>query len=242
MPKEKTGEKQEQKEKPIKESTYKYDMDHNFEEDTTITYPDASEGDNHLVKLPFRTTDLQPHISCRTVYHHYTDHHLAYYKRHKEFLKEHPEFNTVPLKKFIYSNVNSPEMKNAVTNATLLMNHNYYWESMKPKGGIKSEKESELTKEVIKTFDSVNKFKKIFITKAMAIGIGWMWLYKTDKELKILRTDYLKSAPANYQPLFAIDVWEHAYYLDYGSLRLGYLQNFLNHLVNWDFAEANFMK
>ncbi len=114
---------------------------------------------------------------------------------------------------------------------------------MKPNGGIVSAKESKLTKAVVDSFGSVNTFKKKFIAKAMKIGIGWIWLFKTDKGIEIVRTDYTTSLlPSNFKPLLVIDVWEHAYYIDYGNYRHKYIDNYLNHLVNWDFAEANFIK
>ncbi len=239
MKKKKSNVTQKKENKIPKESAYKYNLAHDNKPDTVITYPATAKNDNRLVKLPYSVHDLEPHISHRTVYHHYSDHHLSYYKKLKTFLQAHPEYKDAPLEKLMSLNGSSPEIKAAVINSILLNNHNYYWLSMKKGGGIGHEKTSELTKRIIDVFGSVMRFKKTFTARAMKIGIGWIWLIKTKNGLEVIRTDYTKTPiPSIHTPLFAIDVWEHAYYVDYGNLRYKYIENYLNHLVNWDFAEA----
>ncbi len=227
-------------EKPPKESTYKFDLEHHTCSDSTLVYPVGAEKDKRLVMLPYPLNALKPYLSQRAVYHHYHDHHMGYYKKVKAFCQAHKEYEQLSLDKLISIKSNNPEIKNGVINATLLRNHNFYWQSMKPGGGIVSEEKSKLTKKVIESFGSVVQFKKKFISKAMKIGIGWIWLFDIGNELKIARTDYITTPPSHYKPLIAIDVWEHAYYVDYGNFRQKYVENYLNHMVNWEFAEANF--
>ena len=121
----------------------------------------------------------------------------------------------------------------------LLWNHNFYWQSMKPKGGINPK--GDLTKKVIESFGSVEKFKQKFIDRAIEIGVGWVWLAKAEDKLQVVRTTYHDGLiTSKYKPLLTIDVWEHAYYMDYGADRKKYVEDYLNHIANWDFAEANF--
>ncbi len=227
--------------KPLKESEYTFDI-HHHGADTTIAYPPGAENDAYLVTLPYDIKALAPHLSRRTVFHHYNDHHLSYYTKVKRFLTENQQYKNMPLEKFVTITDDSPVVKDAVVNAVLLRNHNVYWQSMKPGGGIQSKKESALTRQIIKSFGSVARFKQKFISKAMKIGIGWIWLFKTNKGLEIIRTEYyLSPVIQSYTPLFTLDVWEHAYYVDYGNMRNKYVDLFLQHLVNWDYAERQFL-
>lgn len=236
--------KEEKKKKKSKRlPTKDFDLDHSPQVDSIISYPQDDFTDTFLVKLGYKTKALEPYLSEKTVYHHYTDHHMGYYYKLKKFLDDNPKYKKVPPVKLIRMKDDPAILESIRINAILLANHNFYWQSMKPKGGIKSEKESKLTRAVVKSFGSVSSFKKKFITRAMKIGIGWIWLFKTDKGIEIVRTDYTTSLlPSSYKPLLVIDVWEHAYYIDYGNYRHKYIDNYLNHLVNWDFAEENFNK
>lgn len=229
-------------EKPLKESEYKYDF-HHHNADTSIAYPPESENDSYLVRLPFGVKDLEPYISQRTIYHHYNDHHLSYYQKVKKFLNENKNYAGLPLEKFVLITDENPAVKEAVLNALLLRNHNIYWQSMKPGGGMQLDKKSALTGQIKKTFGSVDQFERKFIAKAMMIGIGWIWLFKTGNGLEVIRTEYLSSPVIQSSvPLFVLDVWEHAYYVDYGSMRQRYVEVFLKNLVNWEYAEKLFLE
>ncbi len=197
-----------------------------------------------LVKLPFALTALEPYISERTVKQHYNEHHKAYYDRLTGYISVNKGFANIPLDDLIDKTRGKILTEEAIFHfAVLLWNHNFYWRSMKPKGGILSEKKSALTKQLIDSFGSVEKFKQKFVQRCMEVGIGWVWLIKTPNGLDVVRTDYHDNLiPTKYQPLITIDVWEHAYYMDYGPNRQKYVENYLNHLVNWDFAEVNFSK
>lgn len=195
-----------------------------------------------LVKLPFAPTALEPYISEKTVKQHYNEHHKAYYNRLTGYIEVNKEFANIPLTDLIDKTRGKVLTEEAIFHfAVLLWNHNFYWQSLKPKGGILPEKQSALTKQVVASFGSVEKFKQKFVQRCVEVGIGWVWLIKTPNGLEVVRTDYHDNfIPTKYPPLITIDVWEHAYYMDYGPNRQKYVENYLNHLVNWDFAEANF--
>lgn len=229
------------KNKSPKGSTYKFNHNHDLKADTAIVYPENADNDIHLYKLPYRMNALEPYISSRTVYHHYSDHHLSYYRKIKEFCQSNTKYAQVPLEQLMHMKTETTSLKNVVVNASLLRNHNFYWHSLTPHGGINSAKRSKLTRDIVATFGSIGSFKKKFMAKAMNIGIGWIWLFRSRNGLKIVRTDYRTSPLASdYKPLFAIDVWEHAYYIDYGNFRYKYVSNILDHLINWEFAEKNY--
>lgn len=226
-----------------KESNYKYNLNHDHESATTLIYPPESEGDNKLYRLPYDLHSLEPHITHRTLFHHYNDHHLSYYRKLQIFYNKHSEFSDKSLETLINLKSDDPEIQKGIINATLTRNHNTYWQSLKPKGGILSPEKSKLTEEIIKTFGSISNFRKKFISMSLKIGIGWIWLFKTENGLKIGRTDYHRmNIPKHYIPLFTIDSWEHAYYVDYGSFMHKYIENILKYLVNWDYAEAIYLK
>lgn len=195
-----------------------------------------------FVKLPYAVNALEPYLSAAVLKRHYNEHHKAYYDRLTGYIKVNKEFDKIPLDDLIDKTRGSILTEEAIfLFAVLLWNHNFYWQSMKPKGGMLPESKSSLTKQVVTTFGSVEKFKQKFIQRSMGVGIGWVWLIKTPQSLDIVRTDYHENfIPTKYPPLITLDVWEHAYYMDYGPDRQKYVDNYLNHLVNWEFAEANF--
>lgn len=193
-----------------------------------------------LVKLPFPANALAPYISEKTVNQHYNSHHIAYYKQVTGYIKANPDYANIPLDDLLKKTKGGILVEDSIFNmGVLLWNHNFYWQSMKPKGGVKPK--GDLTKMVIKSLGSVEKFKKKFVDRAMDVGIGWVWLVKSADKLEVVRTIYHDGIiTAKFTPLLTIDVWEHAYYMDYGNNRKKYVENYLNNLVNWDFAEANF--
>jgi Fe-Mn family superoxide dismutase len=197
-----------------------------------------------LLKLPYPKDALEPFISSKTVTQHYHKHHKAYHNQLTAYVRVNREYSGMSLENLIERTKGGILLEEALNNfSTLLWNHNFYWQSMKPKGGILLEKRNKLTKKIIDTFDSVDKFKEKFIARTMEIGIGWVWLIKIRDQIKIIRTSYSESpVPTPYPPLFGIDIWEHAYYMDYRADREKYVANFLDNLVNWDFAEANYNK
>jgi Fe-Mn family superoxide dismutase len=119
-------------------------------------------------------------------------------------------------------------------------NHDFYWKSMKPKGG--GEPTGALADAIKRDFASFNDFKTQFQTAAVGqFGSGWAWLVNDGGKLKIVTTSNAETPMKNgAHCLVTCDVWEHAYYIDYRNLRAKFVETWLANLVNWDFAAANF--
>jgi len=125
-------------------------------------------------------------------------------------------------------------------NAAQVWNHTFYWESMSPNGG--GAPSGDLAAAIDSSFGSYDAFREQFTADAVGnFGSGWTWLVKEGDGVAIVKTDDADTPIKHGQtPLLTIDVWEHAYYLDYQNARPAYVAAFLDHLVNWDFAAANF--
>ncbi|MCB2082018.1 MAG: superoxide dismutase, partial [Rickettsiales bacterium] len=121
-------------------------------------------------------------------------------------------------------------------------NHTFYWHSMKPAGG--GEPSGALAKKIAEDFGSIEKFKEEFRNAgATQFGSGWAWLVMEEGKLKVTKTPNAETPLTKGQiPLLTMDVWEHAYYLDFQNARPNYIDTFLGNLVNWDFAAENFEK
>lgn len=193
--------------------------------------------------LPYPVDALEPYLSRKTLKLHFQEHHSAYYKKLVGYLSVNKEFSSYPLEQLIDQTRGGIFEKEAIFNfAVLMWNHNFYWQSMKPNGGVVSEQKSLLTKHITDTFGSIAAFKNKFIERAMELGIGWVWLIKTADGLKITRTTYHNSPiDSEDKPLVTLDVWEHAYYMDYLDDRQEYVEKYLNNLINWDFAQKNYV-
>ena len=125
-------------------------------------------------------------------------------------------------------------------NAAQIWNHTFYWNSMKPNGGGKPT--GALAAAIDKDLGGYDKFKADLSAAAMTqFGSGWAWLVSDAGTLKIVKTGNAEVPLTKGQkPLLTIDVWEHAYYLDYQNLRAKYVETLIDKLLNWDFANANF--
>ena len=125
-------------------------------------------------------------------------------------------------------------------NAAQVWNHTFYWHSIKPNGGGKPS--AELLKKIELDFGSYENFATEFKNAAATqFGSGWAWLVLENDKLKVVKTGNAETPlTTNAKPLLTIDVWEHAYYLDFQNARPNYIDTFLNHLINWDFASQNF--
>jgi Fe-Mn family superoxide dismutase len=193
------------------------------------------------IPLPFPPEALEPHISARTVDTHYHRHHKAYADRLAGFVRANPEHKRESLEELIVSTrdgITIEESINAM--ATLVWNHNFYWQSLKPGGGIPAKPSGPLAEAVRSAFGSVEGLQEEITGSALGLGIGWVWLLWTPRGLRVDRTDYHTSPIARGEkPLLTLDVWEHAYYLDYRHDRAEYVHNVLDHLLNWEFAQAN---
>jgi len=191
-----------------------------------------------LIPLPYNQDALEPYISSRTVQFHYEKHHQGYAANTKKLIAG-TKLAKLPLKDIILQSQGIKELVPTYNNAAQLFNHNFYWESMKPNGGGKPQ--GKILQAIEQSFGSFDAFVKTFSESAASqFGSGWSWLVKDGNQLKVINTGNADTPTAmGMAPLLTIDVWEHAYYLDYQNRRTDYIQAFLDHLVNWEFAGKN---
>jgi Fe-Mn family superoxide dismutase len=189
-----------------------------------------------LSKLPYAQDALAPHISLETMQYHYGKHHQAYVDNLNKLIKA-TEFAELPLEAI----VKAAPAGALFNNAAQVWNHAFFWQSMQPGGG--GSPTGALAEAIAQTWGSVDKFRELFIALAVAnFGSGWTWLVKkADGSLAITNTTGAQTPlTGSDKPLLTIDVWEHAYYIDYRNQRPKFVEAFLGHLVNWKFAAGNF--
>jgi Fe-Mn family superoxide dismutase len=191
-----------------------------------------------LPPLPYPENALDPYITSKTIGFHYGKHHKAYVDNTNKLIAG-TELADLPLEKIITATAGNDEKQATFNNAAQVWNHTFYWKSMKPKGGGAPPKE--LATKIDAAFGSYEHFKKAFTDAAVTqFGSGWAWLAAKDGALSIVKTPNAENPlHKGLTPLLTIDVWEHAYYLDWQNKRPDYVAAFLEHLVNWDFAAAN---
>lgn len=186
-----------------------------------------------LPKLPYAKDALAPHVSAETLEFHHGKHHAAYVTNLNKALEGKLEASK-SLEEIILSSEGP-----VFNNAAQVWNHTFYWNSMKPNGG--GEPTGDLLAAIQRDFGSVVKFREEFANAATTqFGSGWAWLVLDGGKLAITKTGNADLPMKHGQKaLLTIDVWEHAYYIDYRNARPKYIETFLAHLVNWDFALAN---
>lgn len=190
--------------------------------------------EHKLPELPWPKDALEPHITANTLDFHYGKHHNAYVTKLNAGIKG-TEFESASLEDIIMKSSGG-----IFNNAAQIWNHTFYWNSLSPKGGGAAS--GPVSEAIDKKWGSFDKFKEAFSNSAATnFGSGWTWLVKTSSgDLEIVNTDDAKCPLTDgHKPLLTIDVWEHAYYLDYQNARPKYIEAFWN-LVNWDFANENF--
>ncbi|MEX1250314.1 MAG: superoxide dismutase [Hyphomonas sp.] len=192
-----------------------------------------------LPDLPYARTALAPHISEETLNFHYGKHHQAYVTNLNGLLAGTPHENA-SLEAVIKDSAGDKAKAGVFNNSAQVWNHTFYWHSMSPDGGGKPKgKIAELIERDLGGYD--NFAKEFKAAGATQFGSGWAWLsYKAGK-LVISKTPNAETplTEAGTTPLLTMDVWEHAYYLDYQNRRPDYIDTFLSSLVNWDFANQN---
>jgi len=191
-----------------------------------------------LPPLPYADTALEPIYSARTISFHHGKHHKAYVDNLNK-LVANTRIDGLPLESVIDIAAKNSEMTGVFNNAAQIWNHTFFWNSMKPGGGGKPS--GALAKMIDEAFGSYEKFAEQFKAAAVGrFGSGWAWLVVEGGALKIVSTPNAETPITKGQtPLITVDVWEHAYYLDYQNRRPDFVQAFLDRLVNWDFAAAN---
>lgn len=194
-----------------------------------------------LTELPYAYDALEPYISKDTLEYHHDKHHAAYVANANK-LSEGTDFAGMDLCKSIKKLAGSQENSGLFNNLAQVFNHEFYWKSMKPGGG--GSPKGKLADKIEEDFGNYEKFCELFKTAATAqFGSGWAWLVLNGHKLEIMKTSNADNPVAHgLKPIITADVWEHAYYLDYQNRRPDYIDNFLQKLVNWEFALNTFLK
>jgi superoxide dismutase, Fe-Mn family len=188
-----------------------------------------------LPDLPYAKDALAPHLSQETLEYHHDKHHNTYVTNLNGLI-EGTDNAGKSLEEVILV-ADGPLFNNAAQ----VWNHTFYWNCMKPGGGAAPS--GELAKAIDAAFGSFDDFKKEFTAAAVGqFGSGWAWLVLENGALKIAKTSNADLPLKHGQTaLLTVDVWEHAYYIDYRNLRAKYVETFLNNLVNWEFVTENFL-
>lgn len=191
-----------------------------------------------LAPLPYADNALDPVISANTLSFHYGKHHNTYVTNLNNLVSG-TEFAGQSLEDIIKATAGQSDKAGIFNNAAQVWNHMFYWLSLKPNGG--SAPTGDLKQKIESAFGSVDECKKEFATAAVTqFGSGWAWLVLDGDKISIAKTSNADSPlTKNIRPLLTIDVWEHAYYLDYQNRRPDYVNAILDKLINWDFAAAN---
>jgi superoxide dismutase, Fe-Mn family len=193
-----------------------------------------------LPELPYEGDALEPVISARTLSFHHGKHHAGYVTKLNQ-LVEGSIYAGRPLDEVVKKSAEDPAAKMVFNNAAQAWNHDFYWRSMRPRGG--GTPGGALRDAIGRDFGGVSEFRAAFAKAAAGeFGSGWAWLVAgAGGTLKIAATDDADTPIVRGErPLLAIDVWEHAYYLDYQNRRSDYIAAWLDNLINWEFAEVNF--
>jgi Fe-Mn family superoxide dismutase len=187
-----------------------------------------------LPPLPYPKNALAPFIGAETVDLHYEKHHKGYLEKLEKLVRGKPEAEH-SLEDLIRN-----ARGEVFNNAAQVWNHNFYWLSMRPDGG--GEPAGDLATRIEQSFGSYIEFRAQFAEAAIGeFGSGWAWLVQgLDGRLLVCKSDDAENPlQRDLVPLLTIDVWEHAYYLDYRNERARYVNEFLDHLLNWDFVATN---
>jgi Fe-Mn family superoxide dismutase len=188
--------------------------------------------------LPYDFNALEPYMSAKTFEFHYGKHHAAYVTNLNKLVQD-TELADKSLEEVIKASFGDSSKAGVFNNAAQVWNHTFFWDSMKSNGG--GEPTGELADKINSSFGSFDKFKEEFKNAAATqFGSGWAWLILDGDTLKVTKTPNAENPLAhNQKALLTLDVWEHAYYLDYQNKRPDFIQTYLDHLVNWDFATQN---
>ncbi len=191
-----------------------------------------------LPALPWAENALDPVISANTISFHYGKHHKTYVENLNKLIVG-TELADLPLDQIVRATAGKTDRVSIFNNAAQAWNHDFYWKSLKPKGG--GEPASALKAKMDAAFGGVDACKKEFANAAVQqFGSGWAWLVLDGDKLKVVKTGNADTPIAHgMKPLLTIDVWEHAYYLDYQNKRVDYVNALIDKLANWEFAAQN---
>jgi Fe-Mn family superoxide dismutase len=187
--------------------------------------------------LPYDQNALEPYISAETLSYHYDKHHRGYVDKLNKLIEGTP-YAGLSLEDIVIK-AREDAAIDILNNALQAWNHAFLWESMSPNGGATPD--GRIKELVENSFGDLDTFRKRFRAAALShFGSGWVWLVLDGPKLRILTTGNADSPIGTRMvPLMTLDVWEHAYYIDYRNERVRYVDTFLDKLVNWKFAAAN---
>jgi Fe-Mn family superoxide dismutase len=191
-----------------------------------------------LPNLPYDYTALEPHISQQTLEFHHDKHHAAYVKKYNAAVEGTSMANQA-IEEVIKAMAGKPEQTGIFNNGAQAWNHSFYWQCMKPNGGGKPT--GAIAAKIDSDLGGYEQFVEAFKNAgATQFGSGWAWLVLDKGTLKVVKTlNADNPLTKNQTPLLTMDVWEHAYYLDYQNQRPSYIDTFINDLINWDFVNQN---
>ena len=195
-----------------------------------------------LAPLPWDEDALAPTISANTINFHYHKHHQAYVDMLNKLVEGTP-FAALTLEEIVQKTAGAqdPKEKKIFNNAAQVWNHDFYWRSLTP---AKTDAGAKLDSAIASAFGSKDELiAKLAEAGKDQFGSGWAWLVSKDGKLSIEKTSNAETPMAKgVNCLLTVDVWEHAYYLDYQNLRPKYLEAVLGKIINWDFAAQNLAK
>lgn len=189
--------------------------------------------------LPYDLNVLEPYgMKGETFEYHYGKHHKAYVDNLNKLVADTP-LADLPLEQVIVESFKDPSKAGIFNNAAQVWNHTFFWNSLKPGGG--GAPTGDLAAKIDQDFGSYDKFREEFSNAAATqFGSGWAWLIDDNGTLKVIKTPNAENPLAHgKKALLTLDVWEHAYYIDFRNARPAFIKNYLDQLVNWDFASQN---
>jgi superoxide dismutase, Fe-Mn family len=188
-----------------------------------------------FAELPYPANALEPHYAERMVNLHYGKHHRTYFDNTVKAIKG-TKYEDMALEDIVRAAAKDKSSGTLFNNAAQVWNHDVFWRSMRPGGG--GEPDGELKRLIEQSFGSYADFRKKFSERAIGIfGSGWAWLVHDNGKLEIKATANAENPlTSSATTLFALDVWEHAYYIEYENRRPEYIEKFFDHLLNWDHA------
>lgn len=188
--------------------------------------------------LPYEMNALEPLISAKTIGFHYGKHQKGYVDNLNKLIAG-TEMAKMSLENIIAATAGKPERVAIYNNAAQAWNHKFYWLSLRPQGG--GEPPAALSKMIKASFGSLDACRKELATAAVTqFASGWAWLVQDGTRIKVLKTANADNPLAlGVRPLLTIDVWEHAYYLEYQNRRADYVNAVIEKLLNWEFAAGN---
>lgn len=184
-----------------------------------------------MMVLPYDMNALEPYVTETTMEFHYGKHYKTYLENLNKLIKD-TQFENMSLEQIIQETHGKPEHVAIFNNAAQAWNHEFFFNNMRPQGGKLT---SEMEKKIDRDFGSYAKFKEEFKKAALAqFGSGWAWLVENNGKLEIIKTANADTPIARkIMPIMTVDVWEHAYYLDYQNRRGDFVDAVLDNLTNW---------